>query len=135
VFETGGYKGRSRVVSKDELYEMIQSRFGISENQIISEYGMSELSSQAYDSRKSADAPRTFQFPAWALAKVISPETGREVADGDTGLLRIYDLANVGFVLAVQTEDLVRRRGSRFEWIGRASQSEARGCSLMELSA
>jgi len=98
---------------------------------------MSELSSQAYDSERGAqrtDAPyqkRHFQFAPWARAKVISPETGREVGDGETGLLRIIDLANVVSVLAIQTEDLAIRRGEHFELIGRAELAEPRGCSLM----
>ena len=69
--------------------------------------------------------------PPWCRALVISPETGREVADGETGLLRILDLANVRSVMAIQTEDLAVRCGKGFELIGRASQAEARGCSLL----
>lgn len=94
---------------------------------------MSELSSQAYDSanRQSAVGNRQFHFPPWARAQIISPETGREVRDGETGLLRIFDLANVFSVLAVQTEDLAVRRGDGFELIGRAEQAEPRGCSLL----
>ena len=61
----------------------------------------------------------------------ISPETNLEVADGETGLLRIFDLANVRSVLAIQTEDLAVKRGDGFELIGRATQAEPRGCSLM----
>ena len=76
-----------------------------------------------------------FHFPPWCRSQVISPETGREVADGETGLLRIFDLANVRSVLAIQTEDLGVRRGEGFELIGRAAQSEPRGCSLMSLNA
>jgi len=62
---------------------------------------------------------------------VISPETGREVADGETGLLQVFDLANVFSVQAIQTEDLAVRQGSGFELIGRATAAEPRGCSLM----
>ena len=58
-------------------------------------------------------------------------ETTREVADGEVGLLQVYDLANVRSVMAVQTEDLAVRRGSGFELVGRLERSEARGCSLM----
>ena len=57
--------------------------------------------------------------------------SGREVADGETGLVRIFDLANVFSVLAVQTEDLAIRRGDGFELLGRAAAAEPRGCSLM----
>ena len=58
-------------------------------------------------------------------------ETGREVMDGETGLVRVFDLANVFSVMAIQTEDLASRRGAGFELIGRAEFAEARGCSLM----
>jgi hypothetical protein len=80
--------------------------------------------------RGSEDAG-VFHFPPWARAQVISPETGREVADGETGLIRIFDLANVYSVMAVQTEDLGIRRGDGFELLGRAVLAEPRGCSLM----
>jgi hypothetical protein len=93
---------------------------------------MSELSSQAYDSpRLAPDAARLFRFPPWARVQIISPETGREVADGETGLVRVFDLANVFSVAAIQTEDLAVRRGDGFELIGRAQLAEPRGCSLM----
>ena len=62
---------------------------------------------------------------------MISPETGREVRDGESGLLRVLDLANVWSVMAIQTEDLAVRRGVRFELLGRAAAAEPRGCSLM----
>jgi hypothetical protein len=126
VLETGGYKGRSREVSRTELHEMIRSRLGVSD--IVTEYGMCELSSQAY-----AHEDGVFQFPAWARVQVVSPENGREVKEGETGLIRVFDLANVWSVLAVQTEDLGVRRGHGFELLGRASGAEARGCSLMSL--
>ena len=72
-----------------------------------------------------------FYFPPWARAQIISPETGDEVAEGETGLVRIFDLANIFSVLAVQTEDLGIRRDAGFELIGRDQQAEPRGCSLM----
>ena len=72
-----------------------------------------------------------FHFPPWAQLQVISPETRREVADGETGLLRIFDLANIFSVAAIETEDLGIRRGDGFELIGRAQLAEPRGCSLM----
>ena len=62
---------------------------------------------------------------------VISPETGSEVNEGETGLLWIFDLANVFSALAIQTEDLAVRRGDGFELLGRAELAERRGCSLM----
>jgi hypothetical protein len=136
VMETGGYKGRSRSLPKAELHALITERLGIPATWIVCEYGMSELSSQAYDcvfgsSSTSHQAPRLFRFPPWARFQVSSPETGREVAGGETGLLRVFDLANVRSVMAIQTEDLAVRHGDGFELVGRAAHAELRGCSLM----
>jgi hypothetical protein len=162
ALETGGYKGRSRRLPKAELDALITEHLGIPPNQIICEYGMSELSSQAYDKcgvrnsecgiqspdalpQHSAfhtphsallDSPlRTphsaFHFPPWTRVQIISPESGAEVAEGETGLLRGFDLANVYSVMAIQTEDLAIRRGDGFELLGRAALAEPRGCSLM----
>jgi hypothetical protein len=112
---------------------------------IICEYGMSELSSQAYavtndkwqvirDVDAAGDLSSVtgnFHFPPWARVQIISAETGHEVRDGETGLIRVFDLANVFSVAAIQTEDLGIRRGDGFELIGRAQLAELRGCSLM----
>jgi hypothetical protein len=138
VMETGGYKNRSRTLPKAELHALITEKLGIPATNIVCEYGMSELSSQAYSVAGTgsslqplAFSLQPFHFPPWARAQIISPETGREVADGQTGIIRILDLANVFSVAAVQTEDLGIRRGTGFELVGRAEQAEPRGCSLM----
>jgi hypothetical protein len=135
ALETGGYKGRSRQMGKVELRKLIADWLGIGRSNVVSEYGMCELSSQAYDrvlgGADTGEAPGPFHFPPWARARVVSPETGQEVADGESGLLRVIDLANVYSVLAVQTADLAVRRGAGFEWKGRATGAEPRGCSLM----
>ncbi|HWD92539.1 MAG TPA: long-chain fatty acid--CoA ligase [Verrucomicrobiae bacterium] len=133
VMETGGYKNRSRVLPKAELHALITERLGVPSSNILCEYGMSELSSQAYDveATDSPIASRYFHFPPWARVQIISPETGREVHDGETGLVRVFDLANVFSAMAIQTEDLAIRRDGGFELIGRAALAEPRGCSLM----
>jgi hypothetical protein len=166
VMETGGYKNRSRSMPKTELHQLITERLGVPPSHIICEYGMSELSSQAYDTDLERRSPtrrdavgvqalacsdgtlkrelqhagsetgappdvRHFHFPRWARVQIISPETGREVADGETGLIRVFDLANVFSVMAIQTEDLGVRRENGFELIGRVQLAEPRGCSLM----
>jgi hypothetical protein len=74
---------------------------------------------------------RLFQFPPWAKVQIISPETGREVAEGEAGLVKILDLANVWSAMSIQTEDLGVRHGNGFELLGRAAMAEPRGCSLM----
>jgi hypothetical protein len=146
VMETGGYKNRSRSIPKTDLHQLITERLDVPPSHIICEYGMSELSSQAYDgvtsdewrvasnsrlSRHPSLVTRHFSFPPWARVQIISPETGREVADGETGLIRVFDLANAFSVMAIQTEDLGIRRGDGFELIGRATLAEPRGCSLL----
>jgi hypothetical protein len=147
ALETGGYKGRSRSLPKAELHAFITKRLGVPASDIVCEYGMSELSSQAYQQgARSGDSPPSdlgaarrgarfgdgrFHFPPWARARVVSPETVEEVAEGETGLIRVVDLANVYSVMAIQTEDLAIRRGDGFELLGRAAQAEPRGCSLM----
>ena len=152
VMETGGYKNRSRMMPRSELHALITEQLGIPQSHIVCEYGMSELSSQAYDGaigragcpqpagwRRGEDtAPylrRNFHFPPWARAQIISPETSREVADGETGLIRVFDLANVFSVMAIQTEDLGVRHGDGFELLGRAQFAEPRGCSLMSIES
>ncbi|MGA9780486.1 MAG: hypothetical protein WBS33_19695 [Verrucomicrobiia bacterium] len=146
VMETGVYKNRSRAMPKEELHRLITERLGIPNENIVCEYGMSELGSQAYDSvasdewrvtgkgavsRHSSPATRHFHYPPWARVQIISPETGRGVADGETGLIRVFDLANAFSAMAVQTEDLGIRHGDGFELIGRVQVAEPRGCSLM----
>ena len=165
VMETGGYKNRSRSMPKAELHQLITKRLGVLPSHVICEYGMSELSSQAYDTELERRSPtrhdgvpasvcnpnkpkleiqqhagsetgappnsRHFRFPPWVRVQIISPESGREVANGETGLIRVFDLANVFSVLAIQTEDLGVRRENGFELVGRAQLAEPRGCSLM----
>ena len=134
VLETGGYKNRSRSMLKAELHALITERLSVPAENIICEYGMTELSSQAYDTAHiTPDNGRRFRFPPWARVQIISPETGREVADGETGLVRVCDLANVYSAMAIQTEDLAIRRGDGFELVGRATAAEPRGCSLMNV--
>ncbi|MFM1767659.1 MAG: hypothetical protein RJA22_188 [Verrucomicrobiota bacterium] len=133
LMETGGYKGRSRVVPKLELHRALAQALGLRAEDIVTEYGMSELGSQAYDAVAGQPGPRTLRFPPWARAMVVSPETGAEVPDGGAGLLRVVDLANVASVVAVQTADLARREGNGFTLLGRAPAAEARGCSLLSM--
>jgi len=151
VMETGGYKGRSRELSPVELRAALEERLGVPAAVVVGEYGMCELSSQAYDgvwaggnwgsgrAGESVSGARDtgrirvrpwFRFPPWVRIRVVDPETGADVADGQVGLLRVYDLANVGSVLAVQTEDLVEKVRDGFRFRGRAAGAGPRGCSL-----
>lgn len=132
ALETGGYKGRSRNLPRAELHALLAERLGLRPAAVVSEYGMSELSSQAYD-QAPGQVDRVFRFPPWARAQIISPESSQEVGEGEAGLIRIFDLANVYSVMAILTEDLGIRRGDGFDLIGRAEAAEQRGCSLMSV--
>jgi len=126
LLETGGFKGRSREISKAELYGQLARTFSVRDNAIWNEYGMSELSSQAY----ARGTRGLHALPPWARVLVCDPVTGREVRVGQRGLVRWIDLANVDSVLAVQTLDLAERTPRGFRLIGRLPRTEPRGCSL-----
>ena len=135
IMETGGYKGRSRNVPRPELLRRLARHLGIQPDRVIGEYGMCELGSQAYDIGTTVvmegDAPcPVYRFPPWARARVISTENEKPVANGETGLLQVVDLANAWSALSIRTGDLVRRQGQGFEILGRAPASVQRGCSL-----
>lgn len=139
VMETGGFKGRSREVPRDELYAALEDCLGIAASHIVNQYGMTELGSQFYDSqlfesaRGTSPGPRRKLGPPWARVRLIDPETGAEVSTGQTGMVIVHDLANTGSVATLQTEDLGRRVAGPddgFEILGRASGAEARGCSI-----
>ncbi len=126
LLETGGFKGRVREIPKAELYAKMSQAFGVADQNIWNEYGMSELSSQAYARGTSG----LHQTPPWARVLVVEPLTGREVALGKRGLVRWIDLANTDSVMAVQTLDLAERAKDGFRLIGRLPRTEPRGCSL-----
>jgi hypothetical protein len=126
VVETGGFKGSGREISKTQLYEKLSTRFGISEGAIWNEYGMTELSSQLYTS----GVGQPHRPPPWVRCLVIDPLTGREARQGQAGLLRLFDLANVWSVLGVQTQDLALGQGDQqFLLLGRDPAAVPRGCS------
>lgn len=133
IMETGGYKGRSRAVPQTELHAALHQRLAVPYDGIIREYGMCELSSQAYDRIAFAPltAPARFRFPPWVRVRILSPETGLDCPAGMPGLLCVYDLANVWSVMALQTADLAAHDETGFELLGRAAPAEPRGCSLM----
>jgi len=126
AMETGGYKGSGREIPKADLYAMFEDELGVPQERIINEYGMTELSSQFY--ARGVDG--LHEGPRWARAVVRSPETGAEVQVGEAGYLTIYDLANLGSVMAVATQDIaVRREGGAFQLLGRDPAAIPRGCS------
>jgi hypothetical protein len=131
---TGGFKGRTREVPESELRRGIARLFALPSSRVIGEYGMTELSSQTYEPRLvEGDPPRdgTYVAPPWVQVVAVDPATLTPVAEGEIGIARIVDLANVDSALAVQTQDRVRVVGpGRFELLGRAPGAPPRGCSL-----
>ena len=137
LMDTGGFKGRSREVPRDELYRLYEKVLGIPKDWCVNEYGMAELSSQFYDGIVGTPyfAPSNQQHihkpPHWVRTRVLDPKTLDEVEEGETGLLCHYDLANRGSVIAVLTEDLGVKVRDGFLLLGRAMGGELRGCSVL----
>jgi hypothetical protein len=131
IMETGGFKGRARVVERAALYGAASERLGVPAEAIVAEYGMTELSSQYYDSRASRAQvePRVKVPPPWLRPIVVDGE-GRPLPDGVVGAIRHVDLANRGSVIAIETEDLGALAGGGLVLLGREQGAELRGCSL-----
>lgn len=131
VMETGGFKGRAREIPHAEFYASLCGAFGIPPHRIVNEYGMTELSSQFYDTSLADGAPGNLKsVPPWTRVLIVDPLSGHPVPDGVPGLIRIVDLANLGSVIALQTEDVGIMRGGKFEMLGRVASAPPRGCSL-----
>src|SRR5215469_5482225 len=125
LMETGGFKGIDREISKEDLYARLSRCFSIGVDFIWNEYGMTELSSQFYS--RGLGGPHF--GPPWLRFLIIDPKTNREASPAEVGLLRIFDLANLWSVLAVQTEDLAVAQGDGFLLLGRDPAAVPRGCS------
>jgi hypothetical protein len=131
VMETGGFKGRSRELTREQLHGGIARALGLARERIVDQYGMSELASQFYEPTLVVGAATTVKrVPPWVRTRVADPETLGDVRPGERGLLVHYDLANTGSVLAVQTSDRGRLVEGGFEVFGRLAGAEDRGCSI-----
>ena len=126
VIETGGFKGRTREVPREELYALFGTRLGVAIENCHSEYGMSEMASQFYGRGLNPIK----RGPHWVRTRAIDPETGEDAAPHAPGLLRHYDLANWNSVQALQTQDRGTLTADGFVLHGRAPDAEVRGCSL-----
>lgn len=131
IMDTGGFKGRTREIPREEFYIQLSQALGIPLTHIVNEYGMTELLSQFYDLSLAEGAPSIWKSaPAWTRVAAVDPLTHKPLPDGQPGLLRIWDLANLYSVLAIQTEDVGICQAGRFTVLGRVAQAEPRGCSL-----
>lgn len=138
AMQTGGYKGRSRVVAPAELRQSIARAFDLDEAAVVSEYGMTELSSQLWEGtlrgRLGLPTPSArcgvLLAPPWVRVVPVDPERLAPVAAGEVGVLRIEDLANVDGAVAIQTADRGRLVDGGVELLGRAEGAPPRGCSI-----
>jgi hypothetical protein len=131
VFETGGFKGRTRELTREELVEKLGIWLGIPPGSVVREYGMTELTSQCYTRALAGGDPDLFVAPPWVRVRILDPATLEEAPAGAPGLISVFDLANLGSAVHVLTEDLGVAEGEGFRLLGRAAGAELRGCSLV----
>lgn len=125
VMETGGMKGRRREWIREELHSYLCNRFNV--ESIHSEYGMTELMSQAYSKGKGY-----YQCPPWMKVLVRDINDPFMIQTGKTGGIKVVDLGNFHSCAFIETQDLgiVAQEGS-FEVLGRFDNSDLRGCNLL----
>ena len=149
IMETGGFKGRVAEVARTTLYARVERVLDVVPSNVVNEYGMTELLSQAYDGVAGrclgARAPahpggphtasshrRPHRFPPWVRTRALDPATLSPLPPGRAGLLSHFDLANAGSVCHILTEDFGSTTGDGgIELAGRAPGASLRGCSLV----
>jgi phenylacetate-coenzyme A ligase PaaK-like adenylate-forming protein len=126
VMETGGMKGRRKEMIREELHQILKSGFGVST--IHSEYGMTELLSQAYSKGKGV-----FNCPLSMKILIRNTDNPLEILPfSQTGGINIIDLANVNSIAFIATQDLGKQIGeNQYQILGRFDNSDVRGCNLL----
>lgn len=125
IIETGGMKGRRKELSKEELHDILKQAFNVTF--ISSEYGMTELLSQAYSNQDGL-----FDLPHWM--HIMIRDTNDPFAylpEGKTGGVNVIDLANLYSCAFISTQDLGKMKGKQLQLMGRFDHSDIRGCNLM----
>ena len=128
IMETGGMKGRRREMTRQEVHDLLKKAFGI--HTVHSEYGMTELLSQAYSAGEGI-----YNCPPWMKVLVRNEEDPFEIKEKGSGVLDIIDLSNLYSCSFIATDDVgvVAANGS-FTVQGRVDNSDIRGCSLLVTS-
>ena len=126
IMETGGMKGKRKEMIREELHEQLCNGFGVSA--IHSEYGMTELLSQAYSLGDGV-----FECPSWMQILIRDTEDALSYSEnGKTGGINVIDLANINSCSFIATQDLGKKNpNNSFEVLGRFDNSDIRGCNLM----
>jgi len=142
LMDTGGAKGQRVPLRPHEVIVRSEDLLGIAPASVVNEYGMTEMCSQMYDATpfnspqlwNVAGAPSSTERrklgPPWLAVAAVDPTSLTRVPDGAPGLLRFFDLANVGSVSAILTGDLGIVEAGTVRVLGRAQDGEARGCAL-----
>ena len=127
IMETGGMKGRKKEITRHELHHILSQSF---KSNIQSEYGMTELLSQAYANKNGL-----FETPPWMKILLRDPEDPfNYVKQGNTGGINVIDFANIHSCSFIATDDLGRYvQHNQLEILGRFDNSDVRGCNLMTL--
>lgn len=136
IIETGGTKGKSRSVSREELYTLIEQVFSVPHSHVISEYGMCEMASQAYDFVVPGQAEprdltqRTFRFPAWVQPQCV--DASAQTQHQGVGSLMVDDPLRIDLPWPLRTEDMVDLQSDgSFRLLGRVPYAPLKGCSLL----
>ncbi len=126
IMETGGMKGKRKELLREELHQILCEKFGV--NVIHSEYGMTELLSQAYSKGNGI-----FQCPPWMNVLIRDVNDPLKILDrGKTGGINVIDLANINSCSFIATQDLgMLHHDNNFEVSGRFDNSDLRGCNLL----
>jgi hypothetical protein len=136
LMDTGGAKGQLIPLTPAEVVARAQSSLGIDPELVINEYGMTEMCSQLYDAtpfNSSFEAGHGYRVklpPPWLRPTVLDPVTLKPMPKGQVGLIGFFDLANVGSISALVTEDLGFIEDGAIAILGRTAAGGARGCAL-----
>jgi len=135
IMHAGGFKGKSRELAVSEINSYFKKVFRVPDHAIVNLLGMTELSSQFYDNvifyrKRRKEAKRVKFNSPWTLTFVADPETLKEVALGEKGILMHIDLANLERPSFILTDDIGIRLEGGFEVMGRVKQDGSRGCSI-----
>lgn len=128
IFETGGMKTHRREITKEQLHQQLAKGFGLTQSQIHSEYGMTELLSQAY-----AQGSLWFECVPWMKVSIRDPKDPmKEVEHGEEGLIGVLDLANLYSCSFILTGDKgIQQEDGKFQVLGRWNPQNLRGCNFL----
>ncbi|HRE89645.1 MAG TPA: hypothetical protein PK095_10970 [Myxococcota bacterium] len=130
VMVTGGFKGKKEPIAERELFAMIKKKLGVPPERVVSEYGMTELSSQAYGVGLGPAQKAELRPMSTLRFAIVDPSSGTLMSEGQSGLVACFDLLNLDNVSFILTSDVGRLDGGALTLEGRLPGAVARGCGL-----